>query len=61
MRTSKNSSFVAVEHCETTFADIKVSEHISDILIMFFCVKALCGLFGRSQRFGEGCCLYLQG
>jgi hypothetical protein len=28
---------------------------------MFFCVKALCGLFGRSQRFGEGCCLYLQG
>jgi hypothetical protein len=30
------------------------------ILIMFFWVKLLCGLIGRSQRFGEASCLNLQ-
>jgi hypothetical protein len=29
--------------------------------ITFFYVKSPCGLVGRSQRFGEACCLRLQG
>jgi hypothetical protein len=29
--------------------------------IMLFWVKALCGPVGRSQHFGEACCLHLQG
>jgi hypothetical protein len=31
------------------------------ILIMSFWVKSSCWLVGRSQRFGEACCLHLQG
>jgi hypothetical protein len=31
------------------------------VLMTFFWVMALCGLVGRSQRFGKACCLHLQG
>jgi hypothetical protein len=31
------------------------------ILIVFFWVESPRGLVGRSQRFGEACCLSLQG
>jgi hypothetical protein len=31
------------------------------ILIMLFWVNSPCDLVGRSQRFGEACCLHLQG
>jgi hypothetical protein len=37
---------------------------LSDCMIvpmMFFCVKAPCGLVGRSHHFGEAYCLHLQG
>jgi hypothetical protein len=30
-------------------------------LMTFFWVKSPCGLAGRSQRFGDACCLHLQG
>jgi hypothetical protein len=31
------------------------------ILVMFFRIKSPCVLVGKSQRFGEACCLFLQG
>jgi hypothetical protein len=37
----------------------KVSKAMT-MLMMFFSVKSPCGLVGRSQRFGELCCLHGQ-
>jgi hypothetical protein len=33
---------------------------VAMVLMMFFWVKMPCGLAGKSQRFGEACCLHLQ-